>query len=199
MANRSSWNLGSWEVPSRADRPTKNGTLTSVYPCFEVWRSRKNDASARSNLAIEPLRATKRAPLILTAASDWYPESPAATSSCHFGSKSSVHSNCLGKAAISPHSDTTSFCVSSSPSGTLSSNRLGIPASKLSITLWMESSSSSAFWAPSAAAALNSFCFSTSAAASSPPSSSFLLFSLRMSMPTWALASLRWFKKLSRS
>mmetsp|Transcript_16906 Transcript_16906/g.38771 ORF Transcript_16906/g.38771 Transcript_16906/m.38771 type:complete len:342 (+) Transcript_16906:603-1628(+) len=200
-AKRSSWNLGSWEVPSRADRPTMYGTLTSVYPCLPVCRSRKNMASARSNRAIGPLSATKRVPLILTAASDWYPFSPDATSSCHLGSKSSVHSSFLGSAPTSPHSETTSFSVSSSPSGTLSSSRFGIPASMSSMTFWMESNSSSAFWAPSAAAALSSFCFSTSAAASSlsASSSSFLLLSLRISWPTWALASLRWFKKLSRS
>mmetsp|Transcript_3869 Transcript_3869/g.8074 ORF Transcript_3869/g.8074 Transcript_3869/m.8074 type:complete len:230 (+) Transcript_3869:640-1329(+) len=199
MANKSSWNLGSWEVPSRADRPTMYGTLTSVYPCLLVCKSKKNMAMARSNRAIGPLSATNRVPLILTAASDWYPLRPMATSSCHLASNSSVHSSFLGRAWISPHSETTSLSFSSLPSGTTSSSRFGIPASKSSMVLWMAANSSSAFSAPTAASALTSFCLSTSVCISSLSTSSSLLFSLRMSMPTWALASFRWFKKLSRS
>mmetsp|Transcript_12694 Transcript_12694/g.14552 ORF Transcript_12694/g.14552 Transcript_12694/m.14552 type:complete len:326 (+) Transcript_12694:678-1655(+) len=125
ILNKSSSNLGSWEVPSREERETTSGTAASVYPWASTWVSRKKEERARSKRAIFPLRAENRAPDMATASSAIQPFNPTAKSSCHDGSKSSPHSNFVGRAFTSPHSITKAFSLSSLPSGTTSSNKLG--------------------------------------------------------------------------
>mmetsp|Transcript_17644 Transcript_17644/g.35147 ORF Transcript_17644/g.35147 Transcript_17644/m.35147 type:complete len:284 (-) Transcript_17644:180-1031(-) len=187
ILNRSSSNLGSWEVPCSAPRPTTSGTLTSVYPCSTVCRSRKNCVRARSSRATGPDRAANRAPLMPTARCTSHPPRADATSSCHRGSKPSDHPMAAAASAGLPQAVMSSFSVSSPPSGTRSSNRFGTAASAPSISPWITASSSSAASASDPAAADLAFARSASST-----------FCSRISIPTSALAVLRMFSAASR-
>mmetsp|Transcript_2823 Transcript_2823/g.5105 ORF Transcript_2823/g.5105 Transcript_2823/m.5105 type:complete len:254 (+) Transcript_2823:1955-2716(+) len=138
---------------------------------------------ARSNLATSPVRETNRAPDIPTAASDCHPPKLVATSSCHRGVKSSSHPNSLGRLETSPHSETNSFWLSSSPSGTTSSNKFGSDANNEFIfdSISASDSSTPAAVSPTVVA---SALIPTISSVSSP------LLSL-INMPTLALNSLR--------
>ena len=84
-----------------------------------------NCAKARCNLAIGPLRTTKREPLILAATSKSKPSGPP-RSTWSLISKSKMGS--------SPQRFTSLFSVSSLPVGTDSSGRLGMPIKKSAIS-----------------------------------------------------------------
>mmetsp|Transcript_8551 Transcript_8551/g.18496 ORF Transcript_8551/g.18496 Transcript_8551/m.18496 type:complete len:287 (+) Transcript_8551:332-1192(+) len=145
---------------------------------------------ARSSLATDPVRLTNRAPDMPTAASEFHPPRLVATSSCQRGSKSSVHPNSLGKAAASPHSDTSSLAPSSSPSGTTSSKRFGNEANNAFTFDSMASNSSSTF--PASSPALDAVSFKPLISSVSSP-----LLSL-INMPTFPEHSLRILSASSR-
>mmetsp|Transcript_23312 Transcript_23312/g.50271 ORF Transcript_23312/g.50271 Transcript_23312/m.50271 type:complete len:296 (-) Transcript_23312:88-975(-) len=155
---RSSSNLGNCPVPSSASRPTRYGTITSVYPCFVVCVSTKNEMSARSSRASEPLSTAKREPESLAAASISRPPSALATSSCH--------SRPLGSSPSQPHEDTSMFASSSAPSGVRGSSKLGSVSKRPFRSASIASICSSAALAMAAAVATSAL--SSSAAPVSP-------------------------------
>jgi len=94
-------------------------------------------AIARSSLASSPNMVTKRAPDILAARAKSIPKA-APTSSCSFGSKE--------KLRCDPERRTSTFVLSSGPSGTSSSRTLGSPARTSSSAAWRVRRSSSPAW-----------------------------------------------------
>ena len=84
-----------------------------------------NCAKARCNLATGPLSTTKREPLILAADSKSRPKGAPKSTWSFTGNENS---------GIAPQRFTSLFSVSSLPTGTASSGRLGIPIKKSAIS-----------------------------------------------------------------
>ncbi len=159
-------------MPVIAESLTSTGVQVSVRPCFSTWRSSMNCASARWRRTTAPERMTKRLPESFAAVSKSMPGFAAGISKCSRGLKSNARG--------APHRLISTLAVSSGPTGTSSSGRLGTPISRS----WRAASA----WAASASSrAISSFFSVTSARRRSNSASS----PLALAAPTALLAALR--------